>query len=502
MEKAPRFPSLFFRQRLNATALPMLCGIFLFLLLPPVYAVCSVTLMAVPMIFFAFRREDEIRKTLLCALAGLSLAMMVIGLRGLERHSLEKLCHKPLWAEGYVMEKGEGYFDLSLESLDGESFHKRIRIESEEGWKLGEKRRLLLVLHSPDPEGDRADGAELLAKLLRDDGVVGKSYLYTFVGDVRQSLTEDFSRRENGGFLGAVLLGDKSGLTSEQNDAFRRTASSHILAISGLHISQAIAFLVCLLSFLPISRRVTRILLFPFVAVLYLLAGAGISVFRASVMTLFSVFGLLLKRRADSLTALSFSAALLAMANPYTLESPSFLLSYASTFGIVTCAVPLCEYVRDRFEEKGMHLALRWLVPLVLSAIMASVSFVFTTPVQLILFGTASLFAPIYAILLIPPFQICLILTLLGACFVPISSFLSDFLLSLAAKYPRLVEFLAKGAPAPIDCGKLGCAFAVVMIVSLVLMFRKRLPLTLLFLLHGSAFLFFGIFSLLQSFFL
>ena len=38
MDRAPRFSSLFFRQRLNATVLPMLGGIALFLLLPSGWA--------------------------------------------------------------------------------------------------------------------------------------------------------------------------------------------------------------------------------------------------------------------------------------------------------------------------------------------------------------------------------------------------------------------------------------------------------------------------------
>jgi len=500
MERAPRFPSLFFRQRLNATVLPMLGGIFLFLLFHAFLATLLLVLLSVPVVFLTVRREGENRKQLLCVLLGFSFALLLMGGRGFEKARLEKLCHTPRAAQGYVVEKGDGYYDLSLTHLDGKSFRKRVRVETDADWKQGEKREVILYLHSPDPAEERGEGVELLAYCRKDSGVIGKSRLYSLIGSVRQSLLSDFSKRENGGFLSAVLLGERGGLTETQTDAFRRTASSHVLAISGLHISQAIAFAVCLFNLFPISRNATRILLYPFVLVLYLLAGAGVSVFRAGVMTLFSMTGLLLRYRSDSATALCFSAALLVVFNPYALESPSFLLSYSSTFGLVTCAVPLSEYVKLRFTEKKMNTLLKLCTPTVLSLVFASVSFVFTMPVQLILFGTASPFAPLYAVLLIPLFQICLILSLLGTVGLPFcSASVEKLLLDLPAKFPDFVEFLAKGAPAPMQIGEAGVWIALFFITVLTVMFWKRVPLTGVFLLHGIIFLFLGAFSLIQS---
>ncbi len=498
MDRAPRFSSLFFRQRLNAAVLPMLGGIALFLLLPQGWALALLLLCCAGGLLLIFKREGEERKILLCVLLGLSLALMVMGVRGIRHESLGKLCGQAREAQGYVVAKEDGVCDLALFRLDGASFYKRVRVMEKQDWSLGECRRIRLVLYDPDPKSARGEGVDVLAACADAGEVTGKSILYTAVGQIRQRLLERFSKQRNGGFLAAVLLGDRSGLTAEQNEAFRNTASSHILAISGLHISQTVTFMTAVMRLFPLSRKLSRILLFPFVFALYLLAGAGVSVFRASVMTLFAVAGLLLKRRSDSVTALCFSAALLVMANPYALESFSFLLSYASTFGVVYLGAPLCEYVRFRFTEKKMPVLLRSLQGVVLSFVISSVSFVFIAPVQLLLFDTATPFAPLYAMILIPLFQLCLILSLAGAFlsglpFLPEGA--SAFLLEIPARFPDLVIFLAKGAPAPLEPGSASGWIAAAFLAAMLAMYRRRIPMTGIFLLHGIWILFLGGFS-------
>ena len=60
MDETPRFPSLFFRQRLNGIVLPMLGGIALFLLLPFAAALGIVGLLSA--VCFAVSQERGGRK--------------------------------------------------------------------------------------------------------------------------------------------------------------------------------------------------------------------------------------------------------------------------------------------------------------------------------------------------------------------------------------------------------------------------------------------------------
>ena len=52
-------------------------------------------------------------------------------------------------------------------------------------------------------------------------------------GYIRRNQT----RGENGAFASALLLGDRSGITYQMNTAFKVSGISHIIAVSGLHVS-------------------------------------------------------------------------------------------------------------------------------------------------------------------------------------------------------------------------------------------------------------------------
>ena len=57
--------------------------------------------------------------------------------------------------------------------------------------------------------------------------------LRSFLG----SYVETITGKEEAGLLQAMLLGEKSGLKKEQKELYQSGGISHILAISGLHIS-------------------------------------------------------------------------------------------------------------------------------------------------------------------------------------------------------------------------------------------------------------------------
>ena len=149
MNEIPRFPSLFYRQRLNAAGIPMLGGVLLFLLLPEIAAPILLCVCAVAF-FFLFRREGEARKTILCFLAGIAMALLLMGNVGMESARMESLCHTPRTAQGYVVAVGDGTYDLALTRLDGKSFRKQVRVETDAPWKQGEKRCAELILYSPN----------------------------------------------------------------------------------------------------------------------------------------------------------------------------------------------------------------------------------------------------------------------------------------------------------------------------------------------------------------
>lgn len=141
-----------------------------------------------------------------------------------------------------------------------------------------------------------------------------------------------------------MLVNDRTGLSEELNLDFRESGTSHILAISGLHIA-LIGGLAMAFSASFLGRRGQYYLLLPFaVTVIYAaLAGFSPSVTRAAIM--FSV-GLLARaagRQNSSLPGIGFAAAVMVAISPEILRSLSFQLSFAAISGIAVLTPRLVE---------------------------------------------------------------------------------------------------------------------------------------------------------------
>lgn len=144
------------------------------------------------------------------------------------------------------------------------------------------------------------------------------------------------------GVMRAVLLGDKSCLPTDIKSRYQRGGISHILAISGLHIS-----------FLGMGLyRILRRMFLPAVAagslaggvlVSYLvMTNASPSARRAGTMFLLFLLADMTGRSCDRLTSLSVSAVILAAGNPLLLKQSGFLLSHGAILGLELLYPRLC----------------------------------------------------------------------------------------------------------------------------------------------------------------
>lgn len=134
--------------------------------------------------------------------------------------------------------------------------------------------------------------------------------------------------------LAAMTLGDKSALTNELRQTYSVTGTSHILALSGLHLG-IIYFLMASLmgrrrrSWLPQTVLVLSIWAYAF------LTGLSPGVVRSATMltvyTIFAIGG----RSKMSLNVLCFTAIVMLLVNARSLFDVSFQLSFASVFAIL-----------------------------------------------------------------------------------------------------------------------------------------------------------------------
>ncbi len=144
------------------------------------------------------------------------------------------------------------------------------------------------------------------------------------------------------GLLKATVLGDRSGLSPEMNQAFLDSGTYHILAISGLNVSLLAGTLFGLFRLLRASPRLAAVASALLVTLYAALAGASPSVIRATVMADACLLAVILDRRGDLLNSLALSALVLLWWNPRVLFDVGFQLTYLATLGILL-VLPRCE---------------------------------------------------------------------------------------------------------------------------------------------------------------
>ncbi|MBU0653960.1 MAG: DNA internalization-related competence protein ComEC/Rec2 [Gammaproteobacteria bacterium] len=248
--------------------------------------------------------------------------------------------------------------------------------------------------------------------------------------NVRQSL-RDAIRQALGDTPAAALVQGlavayRADISPQQWDVLRRTGTSHLLAISGLHIGLVAGF-----GFLPVwllwrmfpglyLRMPVRIaggVAGAVLACLYaLLAGFSIPTQRALVMVLVLLAGLLWRRQIPFSVTFALALLLVLLLDPLAPLSAGFWLSFA--------AVGLLAFLAGRRRRAGKA-AFLW-VQLALSVGML--------PLTAGFFGSASLVSPLANLLAIPFVTLLVVpLVLLGVLFAGFMPWLAGGLWQLAA---------------------------------------------------------------------
>lgn len=201
------------------------------------------------------------------------------------------------------------------------------------------------------------------------------------IGIIDAAFPEDAS-----GFAKALLLGDRTDIDYELNTAFKVSGISHVIAVSGLHVSILFGFL-----YLMTGRRrvLTALVGIPAVILFAAIAGFSPSVVRASIMQCLMMLAMLFDREYDPPTALAFAALVMLAANPLVITSVSFQLSVGCMAGIFLFSERIRVWLMDakRLGRWNGKLT-RWFsssVSITLSAM------VFTTPLVAVYFGAVSL---------------------------------------------------------------------------------------------------------------
>jgi competence protein ComEC len=162
----------------------------------------------------------------------------------------------------------------------------------------------------------------------------------------------------SGDVVRALLLGGTRGLPEELTNAFRRSGTVHVLAVSGLHVGFVVLIVYTLLRCVRVPPRAARIAVVPFLVAFVAVVGPKASVLRAGAMATVLIAASTLGRKTNLLNTLGVSGFLLVAARPGALFDLGFRLSFAAVLGIALAFEPLRRHLgRAAGRKRAFRLA-------------------------------------------------------------------------------------------------------------------------------------------------
>ncbi len=282
---------------------------------------------------------------------------------------------------------------------------------------------------------------------------LGKASLFLNAKRQLADLRQGISRRignllgagDRSALAAALLVGDRSGLSPESEEALRQAGLAHILAISGLHMALfAGGTYGVFLMLLSLSQ--TAALHYPthrlaagaalVAAICYLaLSGGSVATQRSFIMVFLVFLGILTGRRGLTLRSVALAGFILLLLAPERLFYPGFQMSFAA----VICLVAVYDAWRHRRPErlpeerkagpasKGLQFIFRWIFGLFLTALIAGTA---TGLIGTYHFGRIAPFGivgnmlgmPVFSLIVMPMGVLALILMPLGLASLPLKA--------------------------------------------------------------------------------
>ena len=244
--------------------------------------------------------------------------------------------------------------------------------------------------------------------------------------NIHRNIQDGMEDKASAAILSALVVAVRTKFDDEQWKLLQQTGTSHLVAISGLHIAVVAGFaylpIMLIWGLFPVLNekiplRVAGAIAGVLFATLYaMLAGFTLPTQRALLMVVIALLGLLVRRNYHASTILAVVVVAVLLLDPLAGMTVSFWLSFL--------AVTLIMIVLKRQIEKPAMQLIKLQIVLSLGML----------PLTLFFFGSASLLSPVANLLAIPWVSLVVVpLSLLALVFMPISTFISNGLFSIAA---------------------------------------------------------------------
>ena len=227
-----------------------------------------------------------------------------------EYNKFNSITFKAIDCDG--LPKGSKYlvFDYSKTQLQqGDTLYAEIKINT---IKQDDKYRLYDYANSVYATAS----AKVVKKLYK------VNYFYKFAYNIRNYVKSTITSVADGdtaGLLIALTIGDKSMLTDNFTDSVRTTGVSHVIVISGMHLSIIMSVIFLLLDKLFYNKYIRSLLSIFTVLIISAVCGFTMSITRAGVMFIIASLAPIFNRENDLLNSLFTAITAVLIVTPFAI---------------------------------------------------------------------------------------------------------------------------------------------------------------------------------------
>ncbi len=411
------------------------------------------------------------------------------------------------------------YYFIETDSISEESAPQniKIRLSTPKALDADEYDKITAKVHMHEPKSGRgytskiyyqARGIFMFAYLDDYDNVQvetpSNKPMYYYVIKAREKLLSSFRimlPEKEASLISAVLIGDKHSISKDIKSDFQAVGVSHMLVVSGMHLSILSYFLLLVLKSIKLPKRYCGIIISFCIVGFMALTGFSYSIMRAGIMSIIYFGSVIFGRHADSLNSIGLAVFIICLLNPFAAADIGLLLSFFSVIGILLLQSPINNFIKDRLNKLPKdNVVINWIVTAFSVSLAATI---FTSPIVMLVFKRISLITPIANIIIVFPLSIMIVLALISlilylvhisfiaVIFAVLAGFIADYMIYAA-------HLLAKIPFATVPTAQKFLFIwmsATLILIAFALLFRNDTKLIKLSAILSSIILFVGIFS-------
>lgn len=320
-------------------------------------------------------------------------------------------------------------FNVNIESINGEETNINLVLEiaGHSSLRIGNSFLATGIIEALSDNEDayiKADGynGKLICESESDVRINGiqinnQENFFDRLNSSFQSTIISYTDEDTGSLVGALLLGNRYKLNAEILRDFGRCGLSHMLALSGLHMTIIIGFFDMIMQNILVDKRFRCVILI-FLSVSYLaMTGFSPSASRSVIMLCIVYLAYLLNNDSDSVTSLFIALVIIILLTPYSVYDIGLWMSFFATLGILAVSEILSKL---QYKIKKKPLPIRVLINVTVSVIVTLAAVFSTCIFSWLFFGEISLVSPLTNLIFSPLMTIIISVGLLLIVFSPV----------------------------------------------------------------------------------